>query len=247
MINTVINSTSLLIGLAPSVPIFITIDDLNVNSIVSTKDTAELNKKREALEAYSTNLFNKYMANPRFHILPGMTHLHIGGSVMKALDLIGHHYPKVQYVYYIQHDFQFTLKIDHIALVDVMEKYPEVNMIRFPKRYHHSHRTCGNKSNIIHPRRVFHANNLGVDATKLGLGYDQMVLYPTDLYSDNNHFARFDWYKETIASLDSLRRPPEAPLMVRSYAMCARNESMGLFMYDQIPIGHLDGRKSTEY
>lgn len=237
MIDQVINSTSNLAGLSQNTPMIITIDDL---PLAKMDDMAAFDKKMEALEDYSMNLSRKYMTRPNFHILPGMNHLHIGGSVMKALELIDVHYPAVEYVYYVQHDFEFTSGIDHDAFVKVMENFSFVNYILFPQRPKMS-TSCGNIT-ISQPARALNKLNSSDDnRSEMRI----MELHPTPKWSDNNHFARFHWYKETIASIISLKRAPEDPLHIRARQACRENKPMGLYLYDEVVIGHLDGRHTS--
>ena len=245
MIEAVIASTRYLIGLSALTPIFVTIDTFPESAF-----TSKIADKITALEEYSTRLFQKYLTSPRVHILPGMKNLHIGGSVMKAMQLIELHYPSVQYLYYMQHDFPFMKEVDHAALVNIMSHHPHVNYVRFPKR-NGIRRSCGNQTEIIYNRNA--TNNhvefihvLRTNATNNSIISltSPLTLFPTSSYSDNNHFVRLAWYKETIASLIMLQRPPEFPLQVRANEMCQSNKSMGLYLYDHVVLAHLDGRNT---
>lgn len=123
MTDTVVDSVhNYLKGLSPSTPIFITIDTyVDGTSILSTKDDAEtLTRKLEALEEYTKRLFETYLSDTRVHILPAMSN----GSSLKAVNLIEMHYPNVQYLYYLQHDFYFIKCVDHTALIGVMKEVP---------------------------------------------------------------------------------------------------------------------------
>ena len=102
LIDSVLNSTRRhLVGLASSAPIFITVDPIPTS-------TTPIEDKVEKLEQYIIKLYQKHLIHPHVHILPSVQHLHIGGSVMKALQLIEFHYPNVHYVYSLQHDFPFS-------------------------------------------------------------------------------------------------------------------------------------------
>ena len=74
----------------------------------------------------------------------------------------------------------------------------------------------------------------------------QLQLIPTSSYSDNNHLARLAWYKETLASLVMLTRPPEFPLQVRANTACQEDKSIGLYLYHEVCLDHLDGRHSIQ-
>mmetsp|Transcript_21907 Transcript_21907/g.45618 ORF Transcript_21907/g.45618 Transcript_21907/m.45618 type:complete len:322 (+) Transcript_21907:326-1291(+) len=238
MIDKVIDSRKFLVGLPSSTPIFITVDGIPEENFDNFTDTQQ---KLKDLDGYTTALFHRHLKNPNVHILVSSEHLHIGGSVFKAMTLIQIHYPSVEYLYYLQHDFNFVKEVDHLALVDVMEKHPsEVNYIRFKYQYvQERFLHCGNLRTIKHP--------FSPEFTD-GLEKDFMVLEPSKTYSDNNHFVRFQWYFQTILSIKNFRRPPEGPLQRRQGDLCAQNKTMGLYVY-QPPhvLRHLDGRGTPEF
>ena len=243
LVETVINSTNHLIGLHPSTPIIITIDQLN-----SDEKDSDDKEKMKALEAYTLNLTMRYMTNPRIHILPAMMNLHLGGNVMKAIHLIEQHYPTVEYLYSLQHDISFTKDIDHISLVDVMKKNftnitTNVNYILFHNKLQHG---CGNDKDINYTRTKMVGEEVGLnltDSEKKQLGEQEIgTLYPTHRYSDRNHLVRFPWYSELITSIIFYHRFPEGPLQVRANAGCASNNSIGLYLYEENSIAHLNGR-----
>ncbi|KAL3790980.1 hypothetical protein ACHAW5_000542 [Stephanodiscus triporus] len=266
LLETVINSTfERLIGLQSTTPIFITVDHF---PYIDRNVPPELGEKIVNLEDYANNVFHLYLSNQQVHILPNMKNLHIGGSVMKAMELIMRHYPNVKYMYSLQHDFYFNRYIDHVALIEAMEEHPEkVNYVRFPKRNPNLMSTaCGNELPISYNLTLSFASTytdtygdkngkIGGNeerrmmATKIPSFEDrviaahefQKVLMPTSSYSDNNHLVRFSWYKNIISSLKMLTRPPESPLMNRANDGCAKIESMGLYLYYEMCIGHLDG------
>eukprot|EP00804_Cyclotella_cryptica_P017473 CCRYP_017398-RB/>CCRYP_017398-RB protein AED:0.04 eAED:0.04 QI:338/1/1/1/0.5/0.33/3/1722/325 len=234
-----------IIGLSPLAPIFITIDTFVHETMFNTLlQDPNIPAKLEALEQYSTNLFERYFSNPRIHILPGMNNLHIAGSVMKAMNLMEKKYPKIEFVYYVQHDFQFVKNVDHVALTKAMKANPNtLNLVRF---LYKSERRSGNCGNSTH---IFFEHTLPVNQAYEGEMVPKwtettLELVPTWKYSDNNHMARFHWYKDLIASLISLRRPPEFPLQVKAKARCATNNSLGLYQYPDIVLAHLDGKNS---
>lgn len=247
MVEMVVNSTEeQLIGLAPTAPIFITIDHFRFTDFANLPPI--LKERIDKLDDYTTNLMNLYLTNPRIHIIPSPKNMHIGGSVMKAMNLIERHYPTVRYVYSLQHDFHFFKKVDHTALVGVMDRYPDkINWVRFPKRNPRTiSRNCGEEKAIIYNRTII---DVAFNATASDGGGElsnakTLVLSPTSAYSDNNHFARFKWYKETIASLVFLTRPPEDPLQVRANNGCRGGKPMGLYLYHEMNILHLDGRNT---
>lgn len=254
MVDMVLNSTERLIGLSPTAPIFITIDHFRYTNFANLPP--DLKERINTLEEYTVNLLNQHLTNPRIHIIPAVKNLHIGGSVVKALNLIERHYPTVRYVYYLQHDFYFTKDVDHTALVNVMNDHPDkINYVRFPKRQPWDiSRSCGDEKPIKYNRTVAHVD-VSTDGSNNGTAEDgagqlsaasTMTLSPTSSYSDNNHLVRFSWYKEVIPSIIKLDRAPEDPLQVRANAGCASKKSMGLYLYHEMNIGHLDGRRTPK-
>lgn len=238
MVDMVVNSTiDRLIGLSPTAPIFITVDHFRARGA----DAPDVQEKIEKLEGYTSNLFSTYLTNPRIHVIPGAKRLHIGGSVMKALNLIGVHFPSVRYVYYLQHDFYFTRDVDHKALVNTMDEHDEINYVRFPKRAPHAiSRVCGDRKPIQYNRTIFAPHELTGNGT-----VPTLTLHPTSAYSDNNHLVRYTWYKDIIASLIYLERAPEDPLQRRANDGCFGGRDIGLYLYNQQNIAHLDGRHTA--
>jgi hypothetical protein len=181
------------------------------------------------------NLTQKYFSNSRIHIIPGMKHLHIGGSVLKAMDILEVQYPNIEFMYYIQHDFPFTKYVDHIALVNAMRTREELNSIRFCYRNQPRTKRCGNATHIL----LNHTNH----SLDWGDGKAPQ-LWATGRYSDNNHFVQFHWNKNLIASLGYLQRSPEDAIMDRAKALCFMNQSLGLYQYPGNVLTHLDGREA---
>ena len=176
-----------------------------------------------------------FLHTPNVHIIPSMKHLHVGGSVMKAMNLIERNFPTVRYLYQLQHDYYFGKELDHTAMISTMKNNPDkLNYILF--RNSHSNRVpikpCGTWDQEIITVGDKQTNN------------PSPTLIPTSKYSDNNHLVQFQWYKETIESIISLARFPENPLQNRAKNACAsRSGGMGLYIYSEPSmIVHLDGR-----
>ena len=230
---------------SPLAPIFITIDTFIHESMFNTMiQDPTIPAKLEALEQYSTNLYERYFSNPRIHILPAMNNLHIGGSVMKAMNIIEKTYPKIEFVYYVQHDFQFVKDVDHTALTEAMKTHPDtLNLVRFLYKAEFHSGNCGNSTSILMEHTLTYSPPNEQEKVP-ERAKTILELVPTWKYSDNNHMARFHWYKDLIASLISLRRPPEFPLQVKANERCRSNDSLGLYRYPEIVLAHLDGKHS---
>lgn len=256
MIDTVINSSQYLIGLPPRTPIFITVDHF-ATEYSDTEGTIHANEtKMKALEEYVQNLFHKYLTpatthSPVVHILPAVKHLHIAGNVMKALDLIAEHYPSVEYLYYLQHDFPFVRAVNHLALVDMFEKYPnKVNSIRFKYYPTQALVGCGDETDLVYDISNI-SNYVEYFSNKNAVISQNVTLHPTQEYSDNNHLVRFHWYREMMAGLRDhpvgLYQPPEYPFQGTAEEACNAGKPLGLYMYVATVMQHLDGKRTFEY
>lgn len=243
-VDVVLNSTGHLLGLSPAAPVFITVDHFRFRDFDGLNPA--LKERIRTLEEYTVNLYDRYLLDPRVHVIPAVRHLHIGGSVLKALGLIARHYPAVRYVYYLQHDFAFFRDVDHAALVAAMDARPdEVHYVRFPKRNAwHYRRECGDRPPVWYNGTTGGAAD---GATATATAPARLVLHPTDEYSDNNHLARLDWYRDALASLVKLDRAPENPLQKRAFNGCRgwRDAIHGLYLYHAIAIVHMDGRQGA--
>jgi hypothetical protein len=154
IMNETYQSLGFLKGLSPTAPLYLAVDGL--------KDGASL-EDRERLAQYVVNLkaaFNKYHQ----HILASDTHLHIGGNIKQAHDMV-----QTEYIYVIQHDFAFRRNVDHSAIVKSMREYPDIlRLVRFNKRrnaYRHADRIGGNCTYIPYP--VEHINGIHFWKTNL--------------------------------------------------------------------------------
>ena len=238
MVETVLNSTTRLLGLSPSAPVIITVDQFKLNNF--GRDAQEMQERLNALERYTDNLFRLYTLNPRIHVVPAMRHLHIGGNVVKAMRMISRHYPSVEYMYYLQHDFPFFRDTDHAALINAMKEHGKINYIRFPKNAKRS--PCKIEQPITYNRTHVLTHN--------GTRSNALWLSPTQLYSDNNHLVRLKWNMQVMKSLVSWDRAPEGPLMNRAFQGCAGQgkpgDLNGLYLYHEVNIRHLDGRQHNK-
>ena len=122
LIKTVLNSTKHLKGLSPTAPIFVAIDRFRFQEFAYLPKSLE--EKIDALDEYTEKLFKQHLSNPRIHIIPAIKHLHVGGFVMRAMDLIEKYYPTVRYLCYMQHDYPFFKDVDHLALISAMDGHP---------------------------------------------------------------------------------------------------------------------------
>jgi hypothetical protein len=261
LVDAVIASVDKLIGMHPMAPIFVVVDHMKLPGtpgatryhkedyepphLPTQEEMDKLVMKHASLDEYVQNLYLKYLNNPRVHIVPSVDHWHIGGTVLKAMNLIERHYPKVEYLYYLQHDFAFVRNVNHLAMVDLMKEHSNVNYIRF--RYKA-------KENFKE-----HTCPIGASSMDKVTTYekDDVFIFQTAHYTDQNHFVRFRWYRdEVIGAINGghttpskpVKRAPEGPLMHRAKKNCV---NLGMFTYgqehgEQPILVNLDGRLTTD-
>jgi hypothetical protein len=132
--------------------------------------------------------------------------------------------------------------------------HPEVNYIRFKyKPQEGKSDTCGKnytQITVISQPDSTDSNN----KNKIMDLVENVNIYHTSKYSDNNHLVRFDWYMETIGSFGkvnpaNIKRHPEAIMQARAKSQGCHG--LGLYTYgrpgkrDEPVIRHLD-RKRTK-
>jgi len=259
LVDTVINSTRHLIGLSPTTPIVITVDHARLDDEQHVNNASLVSSKLMQLDQYVSHLMERNSLNPHVHILASVRHIHIGGSVKKGVEFIDRVYPNTKYIYQLQHDFPFIADMDHVALTQVIDRHKEVNWIRFPNRDPLAlHPACGNEVSVWfnstlptshNPDIASSSTTSNVTATNDATSSEktqtkQLQLYPTDYYSDNNHLARFTWYKHAVLELmsDDYNRPPEWLFMDLGLQACTKNETLGLYIYPEVTLDHMDGR-----
>ena len=256
MIDEVITTTrSKIRGLASTAPIYVTVDHLLPKMLKQITD--EERKERQAtLDGYVTALYEKYLLDESIHIIANMENWHIGGSTYKALKLIQNHYPSVEYLYYMQHDFSWVRDVNHTALLETFKTYPEVNYIRFKyKPREGKAETCGKnytQLTVVSQPDSTDSDNNNNNNNNMNL-VENANIYHTSKYSDNNHLVRFDWYMETIGSFGkvnpaNIKRPPEAIMQARAKSQGCH--ALGMYTYgrpgkrDEPVIRHLDGKRT---
>lgn len=293
MIDTVTDSIDeYLIGLSPTAPIFIMVDHFKPPTPKELKDRIAKNhteelakeemKKHEQLDGFVFSLYSKYLmtttsttssscSSTRInnhrrrptHIVTSVDHWHIGGNVFKALHLIEEHYPRVQFLYYVQHDFAFIRPVYHTALVNIIKNTTTAAL---------GTSSQASSSAAVNYIRFRHAKSkvgptcpAGVPVANLTIAeHNDVRVYKSALYSDNNHLVRLSWYKEMVIGKlgKNIKRPPEFPMMYQVSRNC---HLYGIYTYagkqnhhdadgqeeldneTAVVLEHLDGRTTTNF
>ena len=236
-IDHVIDSLKLIEGLSPTVPIYIAVDGLRTKGLNATTTKSRLKQ----LDGYVEMLHHKYSRHNNIRIFARPEHKHILGNEQTLLALVKDHHPSTEFVYYLQHDFAFKPGVNHTALVNTMKENDDVRIVRF------LYRCCGTEHKTwdkCKHKPIINSNGISLKAT--------------GKYSDNNHFARFDFYKEVIDGLVSgwgkngtRLGAPEGPMQWINIYTDPNCTKHGIYTYSSVPsngtrvtLDHLDGRKS---
>jgi len=234
-IREVVDSLSMLNGISSMAPIIITVDGMKITNPDDEKEILEYQKKQQQLDSYVEMLHNEYHNHTNIHIFTSIVHQHISGSVRKALNLVELHYGGcIEFLYYIQHDFPFVERIDHASIVKTAKENDSIHIIRFLLQSH-----------------VENDDLCRVNKTPVLIETNNISLAATSWYSDNNHFAKFSYYKSMIYDLGPNPRPPEGPRQYEASHTqnctdlkwwCYMDPSTGNLTST---INHLDGRGSN--
>ena len=254
----------------------------NTNAVIQDYLT-----KQQQLDEYIEMLHHQYGNQSNIHIVVSTSFRHISGNVQKVLRLIESHHSNnnissssenertnpirtssIEFVYYIQHDFVFDQPIYHNALIDRMQNETgnkkQVNLVRFMWNQQRLQQSmpCPQTSDISIPVPPSAKNGSTSTNTNVTLTTTTINLKSIRTWSDNNHLARLDYYKNVINGLGPAPRPPEDPITVHRESKCPSTK--GIWMYttttssssssssttknknDQyFTLQHLDGRLTT--
>ncbi len=127
IINQTIESLRYIQGLPSNTPIFITVD--GVDKKRHAKDARREIQKKKILDQYIEALQGSY-SELNFTILTQPTRVNLVGNVQKAIKRV-----KTEFIYLIQHDMPFISEINHLALMQTFQDFPdEVRLVRFSPR-----------------------------------------------------------------------------------------------------------------
>ena len=177
--------------------------------------------KNDNYENYKRVLGDKINRLPNGKMVSLNRQGYLSGNVKNAMKHVD-----TKYVMVIQHDFPFLYSFDPNHLVGVMERHPEVKLIRFNKR----------------------SNNqaVGVDSKIEERCFENLCLTKTNGWSDNNHFTTKKYY-------DTLVLPNLNNVKCMEMALMGPTkidpDKYGVYLYGPMSNGpmikHVDGREVT--
>eukprot|EP00977_Amphora_coffeiformis_P004254 scaffold896_cov172-Amphora_coffeaeformis.AAC.21 len=231
MIKETISSLTLLQGLSPKSPIYITVDgipDQEEEDTLAAKDREDRIARRNG---YIRNLRHEYRHKPHIHILVSEHHRHIAGSIKWAFDTA----PPTAFYYMIQHDFPFNKVIDHTNIrKSMLQQSNHIRCVRFNYKIRNASVRCGaGQPNVTTPS-IFNINGLN--------------FYLTVKWSDNNHIASREYYNgiwNTFANYTGQKLPVEWILMPHVRKNCFNGWGQWIYGKYKGPgetLRHLDGR-----
>eukprot|EP00797_Seminavis_robusta_P033671 Sro788_g202510.1 n/a (176) ;mRNA; r:14804-15331 len=132
-----------------------------------------------------------------------------------------------EFVYVIEHDFPFTKEIDHQLMVRAIRNVPELEIVRFNKRWN------GNIKDFM--GGCPHSN-----FTFSGMNFFHVK------WSNNNHFTTKAYYDWMLPQLGTALRPPEHKMMALQKYNCSH---YGQHMYGPWRAGwylhHINGKRES--
>ena len=220
MINqTFVSIREMLDGLQHNTPIFISVDGLP-----QPKNTPE---NINTLHRYVKLLRLRFRHDPYVTILNNYEHGHINHSIKTALEMV-----ETKFIHVVQHDFKFIKHINHTALVNVMNEFPnKVKIIRFDQ----------------YLRRRLKARELCNEYKEVESHGLHLLL---DKWTDNNHFTTKAYYERLLDDIGPVKRPPEGPMMQSMERFTNASDCTYYYQYTYEPkdrphIYHLDGKRTS--
>jgi len=172
--------------------------------------------------------------NPYVTIVNNYKHGHINHSINIALELV-----KTDFVYIVQHDFEFIRHVDHPALISAMRARPSVlQIVRFSKRkVHHGIHPPHCKLNETEFTVPATSGNKHIDLLRCG-------------WSDNNHLTTKAYYVKLLKAMGPVPRAPEGVMMYKAGHSQDPQDCNYAHQYvynwkDGPFLRHLDGRGTT--
>jgi len=168
-LDKIINSLSSLHGLPKDAPMIIAIDGPYAGGArYESVRNVDMRNYADAIRAK----YNK----PHITIISSDKKIMLVGNMKRSLRKV-----HTQYVLVLQHDLPFINEVNHTALIDTMETYPDVRLVRFATAPVLTRKRDGG---ICDKKEVdFEADN-GIQLTK------------THVWSDRNHLTRKSYYAE---------------------------------------------------
>jgi hypothetical protein len=177
-----------------------------------------------AYELYIRNVEKLTQENPLFFnttLVINKEHKHLANSLKEAFKLV-----ETPYVFVHQHDFSLIRPFDVVNLIRSMDENPNLKHIRLNRLYNF-------------------ANYWDGDIDEVVIGGSYAPLTRTFGWSDNDHFARTDYYRNFVFPKIEWNGPMEwflhDPIKIRSEHL-----SYGTYIYGhlcEMPyISHLDGK-----
>ena len=229
--ETITSVRQYLLGLCPTAPLIITVDGLVENK-------ARRDVERHRWQEYVQNLQSTYGNQTNVTILISEQNMHLGGNLAKAMAKAVH----TPFVYVLQHDLPFVRSVNHLAVREAMQAYPDdLRIVRFNTRPNeqrpHENHTCWGEV-----RDQPYSPFLASDGTTLRFTR-------TPLWSDRNHLTTVRYYKEVFTLLlqtwGHVHGFPERVMVDRGFANCSY---FGTHLYgpENFPkvIHHSNGRLS---
>lgn len=165
-------------GLPSNAPLFITVDGIRPAS----REKGELflmdsPENRDKYDQYLQALHQHFRDQDNVRILVAGKSIGLANNIRRVMENLSQ---DTKYLYLLQHDLPFVKEINHTDIFETAEANPQVRLLGFPGEEKRLNRPCGD-ADVISPAGMFFRR--------------------FKLWTDRNHFARVDHYRNDILPL----------------------------------------------
>jgi hypothetical protein len=205
LLNTFNSIRQYISGLHPKAPVIITVDNLLEDSPKNRGENGLLlllnEENRHKLEMYLKALYKHFAHEENVKIVVAGKGIGLAENIKKAVDIL---HPKTKYMYIVQQDLPFVAKVNHTAIVKTVKEHPQlVRIVRF-----NNYGSVNDVYNCDEPNIVPEINAYGITLKK----YKK--------WSDQNHFATVEHYKNDVLPATGGKVFPEARLQQLAFKNC---------------------------
>jgi hypothetical protein len=168
-----------LAGLPDKAPLYITVDGLAGQTDKLFLNDSEGNIKK--IDLYLKALYKHFAGQDHIHIIAAERNIGLSGNLRRVVDSLD---PETKYMYLIQHDLPFVKLVNHTIILDTAERRSDLRIVRFAWRKSPPPPCSGPGTEDI----------ISITGNPQG----EVVFRKGKKWSDQNHFARVDHYRNDI-------------------------------------------------
>jgi len=168
-----------LAGLPDKAPLYITVDGLAGQTDKLFLNDSERNQKK--MDLYLKALYKHFAGQDHVHIIASERNIGLTENLRRVVDSLD---PETKYMYLIQHDLPFVKLVNHTIILDTAEHRSDLRLVRFAWRRLPASPCSGPGTEDI--------------ISSTGNPQEEVIFRKGSKWSDQNHFARVDHYRNDI-------------------------------------------------